>query len=381
MLGDALRALLLDRGQEDWDLVLPQLLRAFRGTPHAGTGETANLLMLGRELRLPDLLTSNPPPIEHQAHHEYTQELVQRLEEAHDMLREQQMAVRQEDSEEPPLFQTGDLVLLQNVRRKKGENPKLQPKFVGPYEVISVFDNHTYSLERLGQRTVQNECRLKLYRPCAEKIGQAPGSLDPTSCKKPAKARQTRRQAPAAPSRSAVRCEPRLEEEPEEYFWPLQNEEIKREVETIPVELDNHLPPIERQMTGQPSAIEQEQAEELTNNGEEDASSDTTLVEEDIDEIPETGDVGAPGVAENTESIEGELPAPVTTRYGRTIKMPKRFGDYICNEVKSDLTQELDESEGAQHTPELDMADHGESSPLAATLGYLRRDVQPLVQE
>ena len=72
--------LLLDRGQEDWDLVLPQLLRAFRGTPHAGTGGTANLLMLGQELRLPDLLTSNPPPIEHQAHHEYTQELVQWLE-------------------------------------------------------------------------------------------------------------------------------------------------------------------------------------------------------------------------------------------------------------------------------------------------------------
>ena len=55
------------------------------GTPHAGTGETANLLMLGRELHLPDLLTSNPSPLEHQAHHEYTQELVQRLEEAHDM--------------------------------------------------------------------------------------------------------------------------------------------------------------------------------------------------------------------------------------------------------------------------------------------------------
>ena len=119
----------------------------------------------------------------------------------------------------------------------------------------------------------------------------------------------------------------------------------------------------------------------MTDNGEEDTSSDTTLVEEDIDEIPETRDVGAPGVAENTEPIEEELPAPVTTRYGRTIKMPKRFGDYICNEVKSDLTQELDESEGAQHTPELDMADHGESSPLAATLGYLRRDVQLLVQE
>ena len=61
--------------------------------------------------------------------------------------------------------------------------------------------------------------------------------------------------------------------------------------------------------------------------------------------------------------------------------MPKRFGDYICNKVKSDLTQDLDESEGAQHTLELDMAGNSASSSLAATLGYLRRDVQLLVQK
>ena len=60
VLGDALQALLLKRSQGDWNLVLPQLLRAFRGTPQSGTGETANLLMLGRELRLPDLLMNSP---------------------------------------------------------------------------------------------------------------------------------------------------------------------------------------------------------------------------------------------------------------------------------------------------------------------------------
>ena len=47
VLGVALRTLFLNRGQGDWDLMLPQLLRAFRGTPHAGTGETAIMLMLG----------------------------------------------------------------------------------------------------------------------------------------------------------------------------------------------------------------------------------------------------------------------------------------------------------------------------------------------
>ena len=92
MLGDALRALLLDRGRRDWDLVLLQLLCAFHGTPQTSTGETANMLMLGKELRLPDLLMSNPPPSDQQDHSEYVQRMVERQEKAYALLREQQMA-------------------------------------------------------------------------------------------------------------------------------------------------------------------------------------------------------------------------------------------------------------------------------------------------
>ena len=63
-LGDSLRAMLLGKGQEEWDVLLPQLLRAYRGTPHTTTGETANMMMLGRKLRLPDQLQQQPPPEE-----------------------------------------------------------------------------------------------------------------------------------------------------------------------------------------------------------------------------------------------------------------------------------------------------------------------------
>jgi len=34
MLGDALQSLLLGRSQEEWDTVLPQVMRAYRSTPH-----------------------------------------------------------------------------------------------------------------------------------------------------------------------------------------------------------------------------------------------------------------------------------------------------------------------------------------------------------
>ena len=56
-LGDALRSLLLHRDDTDWDILLPQIMRSIRSSPHSVTGETPNFLMFGRELALPDTLT------------------------------------------------------------------------------------------------------------------------------------------------------------------------------------------------------------------------------------------------------------------------------------------------------------------------------------
>ena len=48
---------------------------------------------------------------------------------------------------------------LENKRRRKGVNPKLQAKFVGLYEVLQAFNNHTYRIGRQGQESVQSEQR------------------------------------------------------------------------------------------------------------------------------------------------------------------------------------------------------------------------------
>ena len=44
----------------------------------------------------------NPPPSDQQGHSKYVQRLVDRLEEAHALLREQQITMKQNDSEKPP---------------------------------------------------------------------------------------------------------------------------------------------------------------------------------------------------------------------------------------------------------------------------------------
>ncbi len=47
----------VNKNEKDWDLYLPLLTAAYRSTVHPATGYTPNLMMLGRETRLPvDLL-------------------------------------------------------------------------------------------------------------------------------------------------------------------------------------------------------------------------------------------------------------------------------------------------------------------------------------
>lgn len=179
-LGDSLRTLLINSGQEEWDTLLPQIMRSFRGIPHSMTKETANFLMLGRELRLPDQLQYPTPLSENTPVHQYVQDMQEKLHTTHELLREMQKKIKNEDEDEPPLFATGELVWLLNKRKRRGHNSKLVPKFLGPYKVLEVYPNHTYKISRHGQESIQNESRLKPYKTCDEFTGQAPTILEPT---------------------------------------------------------------------------------------------------------------------------------------------------------------------------------------------------------
>ena len=177
-IGDSLRALLINRTQDEWDRFLPQIMKTLRASPHASTGETANMMMFGRELRLPDQILCPTTMDEAQERATYVEELQKRLEVTHEIIRQQQVTTRQQNTDESLLFLPGDQVLLENRRRRKGENPKLQSKFVGPYQVIEAFPNHTYAITSKGQHSIQNESRLKLFRESTHTASQTPGEIE-----------------------------------------------------------------------------------------------------------------------------------------------------------------------------------------------------------
>ena len=318
-LGDSLRALLLSRGQEEWDLLLPQIMRAFRGTPHSATKETANMLMFGRELRLPDQLQCQVPLEAGQATHEYVLKVKERLEEAYEVLRDQQQDIRQEDSEEPPLFKEGDLVLLENKRRRKGAHPKLQPKFVGPYVVKECHDNHTYDIEYQGQKSRQNERRLKLYTLCEEQEGQAPATVEP-SLRPNMKGTVARRRRP-----------PTQPEEPEVLVPPAeQNSEVP----------NTHEKGVEQgeSTSGNTAREEEPQEENLTDKDLEDQATEG----ESSDDNPESEEIGIPALPEapslemstsgKNESTSGKEQS-ISGRPRRTIHPPDRYGQYLCHRM------------------------------------------------
>jgi transposase InsO family protein len=130
-LGSSLRALMIDQEHRQWDLLLPQIMRTIRATPHTTTGETPNYLTLGREVRLPEAIsamevsTGDNLPIP-----EYARELQRRLEEAGERLRSQQHQIRMEDTEEPSLYLVGDQVWLKSFFKKRGQIAKLHQKYI-----------------------------------------------------------------------------------------------------------------------------------------------------------------------------------------------------------------------------------------------------------
>ena len=181
-LGNSLLALLLNQcaHEDDWDVLLPQIMRAIRATPHTATKETPNYMLLGRELRLPDSLVYLIPPDKPKLVQQYVVDMEERLRTAHDALRREQHEVVQHDFKEPPLYKVGDDVLLQSKRKRKGRSNKLQTKFCGPYMITESWNNHTYQVEKNGQVSVQHESRLKLHKISQHASGQAPVVLEPS---------------------------------------------------------------------------------------------------------------------------------------------------------------------------------------------------------
>ena len=156
--------------QEEWDQKLNFLTAAYRATPHETTGLNPNLMMLGREVRLPGEFPVLPNS-EQTSPGAYSLKLRETLESAHELARQNlhRKASKQSAAYDVKsslnIFKPGDYVWYLDENRTEGISPKLQPIYKGPVVVIQKLNTLDYKiqLDKTGTIKVVHHNKLKPY--------------------------------------------------------------------------------------------------------------------------------------------------------------------------------------------------------------------------
>ena len=169
--------------QTDWHLHLPIVISAYRATVHEVTNFSPNMLMFGREVRLPvDLLYECPA--NNRAMPRSTDEFVQGLadrmldnfEAARDNLhRAAEIRKSQYDTKVKSVpFSVGDRVYYWYPRKFAGRSPKLQSLYTGPYTIVRVVDSHNLVIRKSPRSKPMVVHRDKLKRIISFIDGESP---------------------------------------------------------------------------------------------------------------------------------------------------------------------------------------------------------------
>ena len=161
--------------QRDWDLHLGCLAGAYRSTPNESTRLTPNLLMMGREVRLPaELVFGSIGTYQDQeitSYGEYVDFLRTRMQHAHDVARKHLDSAAKRSSEiyntkvAVNKYDVGDAVWCLLESRKIGVMPKLEPTYEGPFLVKKKISeiNFLLQLDNDGKERLVHHNKLKPY--------------------------------------------------------------------------------------------------------------------------------------------------------------------------------------------------------------------------
>ena len=161
------------RGQQkDWDLNLGCLGAAYRASVHESTGLTPNMVMLGREVRLPLEVTLNTgKAINTTSYGEYVSRLRDHLQRACALTRKHltSKTARQKESYESKQrfrpYHKGDYVWYASEINQLHITPKLRNPYDGPYLVVECITqlNYWVQFNERGTTRVVHYNKLKPY--------------------------------------------------------------------------------------------------------------------------------------------------------------------------------------------------------------------------
>ncbi len=165
----------LKGGKTEWDQNLGCLAAAYRATPNETTGLSPNLLMLGREVRLPaEIMFGSGTGVAGDSvtsYGEYVDQLRERMQRAHEVARDhlQHRACRLDQSADarPPLhrYEVGDLAWYLTEMGQMALAPKLRVPYLGPVLILRQVTpfNYLIQLDDTGKQRLVRYDKLKPY--------------------------------------------------------------------------------------------------------------------------------------------------------------------------------------------------------------------------
>ena len=178
---------LVGSNPNDWDLMIPYALWAYRTAKHATTKESPYFLIYGREPVDPADVKIKHWIDSHSKIENYTREVAQRLLEAKQRVDEEVAKIKKKQKikfdknriDNP--FKVNDLVWWKVDSKTVEENRKLKAKFTGPYKVTQIIkqDGHDLNVEitnlnNLNDKHVVSIRKLKSAKLRPEMIGDLP---------------------------------------------------------------------------------------------------------------------------------------------------------------------------------------------------------------
>ena len=162
--------------QREWDKHLGCLAAAYRATPHESTGFTPNMLMFGREARLPIEVilgigaTSTGEEVA--SYGDYVNSLKERMQVAHDLASKHlgRNALRKKEFYDAKKnlnkYNRGDLVWYATECKQLHTAPKLRVPFQGPYLVLDRLGDLLFKiqLDEKGKQKIVHHDKLNHMR-------------------------------------------------------------------------------------------------------------------------------------------------------------------------------------------------------------------------
>ena len=183
-LQTALRKVIYQDTQNDWDEHLDPIMAAYRTSRHESTGFSPYFMVFHKEPCLPvdiefrnntELLAEESSPVLHgrDSIEPYLHSMLGIKDKIHTLASEnitKAQACQKKNFDKKhliPTFQVGTKVLLKNMVRQARQGGKMESHFTGPYQIVEELGKGVYRLKNMKTQTVSvktfNSMHFKIY--------------------------------------------------------------------------------------------------------------------------------------------------------------------------------------------------------------------------